>query len=164
MLAEHTRAAKTDVMGRWGVMNGFWFFYILHRVVNECKHCECKKVIKSRKRGCSVVFFKNEYILLYHLQIWHVYTACVSQCSELVTSAVGAHRWWRVGNSDWKSEFYETIFSITLTAFFKSNSLWYYGITCIWTEIDNYFVILFFSTFPVWSRQYCFKDIRNVPQ
>ena len=31
--------------------------------MNECKHCECKEVIKSCKRGCSVV----EYILLYHL-------------------------------------------------------------------------------------------------
>jgi hypothetical protein len=37
-------------------------------------------------------FFKNESILLHHLQIWHVYTACVSQFSELVTSDVGAHR------------------------------------------------------------------------
>jgi hypothetical protein len=33
-----------------------------------------------------------EIILLYHLQIWHVYTACVSQISELVTSDVDAHR------------------------------------------------------------------------
>jgi hypothetical protein len=53
MFAEdYTRAAKTDVMGRWGMMNGFWFFIVLHCVMNECKHCECKKVIKSRKCGC----------------------------------------------------------------------------------------------------------------
>ena len=40
-------------------MYGFLFFiHILHRVMNEGKHCECKEVIKSRKRGCSVVFLK----------------------------------------------------------------------------------------------------------
>jgi hypothetical protein len=44
MFADDTWAAKTDVMGRWGMMNGFLIFHILHRVMNECKHCECKKV------------------------------------------------------------------------------------------------------------------------
>jgi hypothetical protein len=45
MLAEDTRAAKTDVMGRWGMMNGFLIFHILHHAMNESNHCECKKVI-----------------------------------------------------------------------------------------------------------------------
>jgi hypothetical protein len=55
MFAEDTRAAKTDVMGRWGMMNVFFIFHILHRVMNESKHCECKTVMKSRKCGCSVI-------------------------------------------------------------------------------------------------------------
>jgi hypothetical protein len=81
------------VLLRWAMwpMGLLLIFHILHCVMNESKHCECKKVIKSRKCGC-LVLFKNEFILLYHLQIWHVYTACVSQCSELVTSDIGAHR------------------------------------------------------------------------
>jgi hypothetical protein len=47
MIAEDTRAAKTGVMERWGMMYVFLIFHILHRVMNECTHCECKKVIKS---------------------------------------------------------------------------------------------------------------------
>jgi hypothetical protein len=50
MFAEDTRASKTDV--RWGMTNGFFIFHTLHRVMNECKRCERKKVIKSRKCDC----------------------------------------------------------------------------------------------------------------
>jgi hypothetical protein len=61
------------------------------------------------------VNFKNESILLYHLQIC---TACVfCNFSELVTSEVpGAHRWWRAGISDRKTDFHGTFFSASLTA------------------------------------------------
>jgi hypothetical protein len=51
MIAEDTRAAKNDVMGRWGMINDFWIFHKLHRVMNAFKHCECKKVIRSCKCG-----------------------------------------------------------------------------------------------------------------
>jgi hypothetical protein len=34
----------------WG--DGIWIMVWLHHVMNECKHCDCKKIIKSRKCGC----------------------------------------------------------------------------------------------------------------
>jgi hypothetical protein len=48
LLSEST-ATRLRQMG-----NDEWFliFRILYRVMNECKHCECKKVIKSHKFGC----------------------------------------------------------------------------------------------------------------
>jgi hypothetical protein len=98
MFAEDTRAAKTDVMG-----SDEWLYYIVSwmnvSTVNEI----------------TQMWLLNEFILLYHLQIWHVYTAYVSQFSELVTSDVGAHR-----NDEQKivtgRQFHETIFSTTSTA------------------------------------------------
>jgi hypothetical protein len=52
MLAEHRLTSWGDE--EWCM--GFDFSYILHRVMNESKHCECKKVIKSCKYGCQEVF------------------------------------------------------------------------------------------------------------
>jgi hypothetical protein len=62
MIAEHTRDVKTDIMRRWGI----WFF------MNECKHCECKK--ENHTNVAVKWFLKNEFIPLYHVQIWHVFT------------------------------------------------------------------------------------------
>jgi hypothetical protein len=52
MIAEDTWAFKTDIMGEMGNDEWVFIFHILHHVMNESKHCECKKVITSRKCGC----------------------------------------------------------------------------------------------------------------
>jgi hypothetical protein len=56
MFAEVTRAAKRH--GEMGNDEWFLIFHILHRVMNEYKHCECKKVIKSRKMWLLSDFLK----------------------------------------------------------------------------------------------------------
>jgi hypothetical protein len=58
MIAEDTR---DDV---W-----FLIFHISHLVMNEFKHCECKKSNQITQMWLLRDFFANEFILLYHLQI-----------------------------------------------------------------------------------------------
>jgi hypothetical protein len=60
MFAGDTRAAKTDVMRRWEIL----IFHILHCIMNECKHCEYKRVIKSRK-CCYFLEINLFYYIIY---------------------------------------------------------------------------------------------------
>jgi hypothetical protein len=79
--------------------------------------------------------------------VTRVHCTCFA-ISELVTSDVGVHRWWQVGNSGWKTKFHKTIFSTTSSAFFK------FKFTLVlrnyiylnWNK-QLYFVILKFSSF-----------------
>jgi hypothetical protein len=100
------------------------------------------------------------YYINYHLQIWHVYTACVSQHSELVTSAVGAHRDDEqeivTGSQSFMNLFFLLLWQLYWFRF--TRVLWNY-IYLNWKKaLFCYFKIL--KKIPVWNhgnRQYCFS-------
>jgi hypothetical protein len=106
-----------------------------------------------------VIFYKWIYSIISFTNLTHAHCMCfaIFQTGDVRRWCTS---WWRAENSDWKSEFHETIFSTTLTDLLILYSLGYYGITYIWTEIRHYFVILKFSNFPVWNRQYCFNEYK----
>jgi hypothetical protein len=144
--------------------NDEWFliFHILHRVMNECKHCECKKVIKSHKCCCWMIFLENEFIILYHLQIWHVYTACISQYSELMTSDVGAHcddkQEIVTGSQSLKKLFVLLLLQLYWLKFARVllNSIY-----LNWNKALFRYFNFFFQIFSIWNRHYFFKIIRK---
>jgi hypothetical protein len=112
-------------------------FHILHHVMNESKHCECKKASVAVKW----FFFKWIYSIISFTNLTRVH------CMSFAIFRTGdvRHRctsWWRAGvRVSWKYFFYY------FDSFIDSNLLGYYGFTYIWTEIRHYFVILKFSNF-----------------
>jgi hypothetical protein len=71
-----------------GMMYGFWFF--IHYIMSWMNLISVDARKLSNHTSVAVKgFFEKEFILLHHLQMWHMFTACVLQFSEMVTSEVG---------------------------------------------------------------------------
>jgi hypothetical protein len=95
--------AMTDVTGGWRKT----FFEILP--------CVMKALSTVNHANVSLKWnFDNQFAVIYHFYSWHVCTAWLLHFSEQVMQEVGAHKW-AAGISNWKTEFHDTTFSVSLT-------------------------------------------------
>jgi hypothetical protein len=128
----------------------------LHCVMNDFKCCECKKVIKSCKCVCQVDFLQWIYFItsFTYTRVWHACSACstcILQFSKLVMSELG-----HIGDDE--QELVTGRQSFMKLLFLLGWQLYCCRFTLILWNYLNYFDILFFQLFSIWSRQYCFKD------